>query len=59
MSDERTGPVIAKPRKTTIKQDLKDIGRMAIGFSKSALSGRGGRERSQAIEDRVTKAERG
>lgn len=56
---EVRGRATATPRKTTIKQDLRDIGRMAVGFAKSSLSGRGGRERRQAIDDRVEKAERG
>lgn len=58
MSDKQRPPITAR-RNTTVKQDLLDIGRMAIGFSKKDLSGRGGRQRRQSIDDRVDKAQTG
>jgi hypothetical protein len=55
---KQKSPVTGR-RNTTVKQDLIDIGRMAIGFSKTDLSGRGGRQRRQAIEDVVDGAQTG
>lgn len=42
---DASGRVTAR-RNTTVMQDLRDIGRMATG-------GRGGRQRRQAIDDKV------
>lgn len=49
MSKEYATKVIAPRRNTTVKQDLRDIGRMLTG-------GRGGRQRRQAIDDKVDEA---
>jgi hypothetical protein len=57
-SVDKNGRVTAR-RNTTLKEDLRDIGRMVTGFSASSLSGRGGRERSQALDDKVTEAVNG
>lgn len=57
-SVDKNGRVTAR-RHTTLKEDLRDIGRMVTGFSASSLSGRGGRQRSQVIDDNVTEAANG
>jgi hypothetical protein len=45
---DKNGRLVVR-RNTTVMQDLRDIGRMALG-------GRGGRQRRQAIDDRVDEA---
>lgn len=49
------GRATAKPRKTALKQDLKDIGRMIMGTGKDN-TGKGGRERREAIDKKVRDA---
>jgi hypothetical protein len=50
-SKDKKGRNVAR-RNTTVMQDLHDIGRMVTG-------GRGGRQRSQAIDDEVDEAVNG